>query len=66
MTGLVPARVAQGWAALIVGGGALVIGLIALLVGIRHLITARPIPARTIEQLQQDVELVNFFAEATR
>ena len=55
---LVAAQIALVWAALIVGGAVLIIGVMLLAVGISRLKAARPIPVKTIEQLQQDAEVV--------
>jgi hypothetical protein len=54
VAGLVAANIPTGWASLIVGGIALVAGLILLAVAIGRLRVARPIPTKTIEQLQRD------------
>ena len=42
-------------AALIVGGVALLVGIVLVLVGISWLKRARPVPTKTIEQLQHDM-----------
>jgi Putative Actinobacterial Holin-X, holin superfamily III len=57
VTALVDARVAMIWAALIVGGAALAIGVLLLVVGAVRLRAARPVPSKTIEQLQRDAEV---------
>jgi hypothetical protein len=54
---LVDAGFATVWASLIVGGIAAVIGIALLLFGAAQLRAARPVPTRTIEQLQRDAEL---------
>ena len=48
------------WAALIVGGATLVLGLVLLAVGIGKLKAARPVPTKTIEQLQRDAEVAKY------
>ena len=48
------AEIQQVWATLIVGGAALAVGIVLVTIGIRWLKAARPIPTKTIEQLQQD------------
>jgi len=53
----VDAKIAMVWATLIVGGAALVLGLLLLAVGIWRLKAARPVPSKTIEQLQHDAEV---------
>ena len=57
VTALVDANLRLVWAALIVGGATLLIGLVLLALGINRLKAARPVPARTIEQLQRDAEV---------
>jgi hypothetical protein len=54
---LVDARVAIVWATLIVGGATLTIGLVLLAIGVWRLKAARPIPTKTLEQLQHDAEV---------
>ena len=54
---LIAANIATVWASLIVGGATLVIGFILLALGISWLKAARPVPTRTIEQLQRDAEV---------
>ena len=57
VTALVDANLRLVWAALIVGGATLVIGGVLLALGVNRLKAARPIPDRTIEQLQRDAEV---------
>ena len=57
VTALVDAKVAMVWATLIVGGTALALGVILLAIGALRLKAARPVPSRTIEQLQHDAEM---------
>jgi hypothetical protein len=57
VTALVDAKIPLVWAALIVGGATLLIGLILLALGIARLKAARPLPTRTIAQLQLDAEV---------
>jgi hypothetical protein len=57
VAGLVAAGIGSAWSALIIGGAALLIGLILLAIGIGRLKAARPVPTRTIEQLQLDAEV---------
>ena len=57
VTALVDANVRLVWAALIVGGATLLIGLVLLALGINRLKAARPVPDRTIEQLQRDAKV---------
>lgn len=57
VAGLITAGIASAWASLIVGGAALLVGLILLGIGISRLKSAQPIPARTISQLERDVEV---------
>jgi hypothetical protein len=54
VTALVDARIPLVWAALIIGGATLVIGLVLLAIGVSRLKAARPVPTRTIAQLEQD------------
>jgi len=51
------ARRDLGDATLIVGVAALALGGVLLALGISKLRSARPVPTRTIEQLQRDVEV---------
>jgi Putative Actinobacterial Holin-X, holin superfamily III len=57
VAGLVAAGIASAWASLIIGGVALLIGFVLLAIGIGRLKAARPVPTRTIEQLQLDAEI---------
>ena len=57
VTALVDANLRLVWAALIVGGATLLIGLVLLALGINRLKAARPVPDRTIEQLQRDAKV---------
>lgn len=57
VAGLVAAHIAPAWSALIVGGATLLVGLVLLAVGVGRLKAARPVPTRTIEQLQRDAEV---------
>ena len=57
VAGLEAAGIGSAWAALIVGGAALLIGLVLLGFGVNRLKAARPVPTRTIEQLQLDAEV---------
>jgi Putative Actinobacterial Holin-X, holin superfamily III len=57
VAGLVAAGIGSAWSSLIVGGIALLIGLVLLWLGIARLKAARPVPTKTIEQLQRDVEV---------
>lgn len=57
VTALVDAKIPVVWAALIVGGVAFLIGLVLLAIGVSRLKAARPVPTRTIEQLQRDAEI---------
>jgi len=57
VTALVDAKIPVVWAALIVGGVTFLIGLVLLGIGVKRLKAARPVPTRTIEQLQQDAEI---------
>lgn len=57
VAGLVAAGIASAWAALIIGGAVLLIGFILLGLGITRLKGARPVPTRTIGQLERDAEL---------
>ena len=54
---LIEAGIGPAWAALIVGVAALAVGGVLLALGISRLLAARPVPTRTIEQLQRDVEV---------
>jgi hypothetical protein len=54
---LIDAGIGAAWAALIVGVIALALGGVLLALGISRLRAARPIPTRTIEQLQRDAEV---------
>jgi hypothetical protein len=45
------------WASLIVGGVTLAIGVVLLILGISRLNAARPVPTKTIRQLQRDAEV---------
>lgn len=48
----------ESWlAALIVGGGVLLLGLILMMVGMSRLKVKRLMPARTLEQIQQDAQV---------
>jgi hypothetical protein len=58
VTGLTQAGLEAHWAALIVGGGALLLGLVLLLVGVNRLKVRSLVPARTIDQFQQDASVV--------
>jgi putative superfamily III holin-X len=58
VAGLVAGGVGLAWAALIIGGVALLIGIILVAIGINWLKAARPVPARTIGQWEQDAEIV--------
>ncbi|HLK80414.1 MAG TPA: phage holin family protein [Xanthobacteraceae bacterium] len=51
---LVESGLAPYWSALAIGGGCFIIGLILLLIGVRRLRASRPIPDKTIHQLQRD------------
>ena len=55
VAGILALGLHRGWAALIVGGVAFLIGIALLAGGLARLRAARPIPSRTIEQLQRDV-----------
>jgi Putative Actinobacterial Holin-X, holin superfamily III len=57
VAGLVDANIPVVWATLIVGGASLVVGLLLLVIGIVRLKAARPVPAKTIEQLRHDAEM---------
>src|ERR1051325_48728 len=57
VAGVEAAGIGSAWSALIVGGGTLLIGLLLLVLGISRLKAARPVPTRTIEQLQRDAEV---------
>jgi hypothetical protein len=57
VAGLVVAGIASAWAALIIGGIVLLIGFVLLWLGINRLKAARPIPTRTIGQLERDAEV---------
>jgi hypothetical protein len=57
VAGLVAAGVGSAWAALIVGGVALLIGFVLLGFGISRLKAARPIPTKTIGQIERDAEI---------
>ena len=57
VAGLVAAGIASAWAALIIGGAVLLIGFILLGLGISRLKAARPVPTRTISQLERDAEM---------
>jgi hypothetical protein len=57
VTALADAGVAMVWATLMVGGAALVVGVLLLAIGALRLKAARPMPSKTIEQLQHDAEL---------
>ena len=57
VAGLAAAHIATGWASLIVGGVTLLIGVILIAIAISRLKSARPIPTKTIEQLQRDAEV---------
>ena len=57
VAGLVAAGIGTAWAALIVGGITLLLGLILLGFGISRLKAARPIPTRTIGQLERDAKV---------
>ena len=54
---LIDAGVGATWATLIVGVAAIALGGVLLALGISKLRSARPVPTRTIEQLQRDVEV---------
>jgi hypothetical protein len=54
---LIDAGLGATWATLIVGVAALALGGVLLALGISRLRAARPVPTRTIEQLQRDVEV---------
>ena len=54
---LIEAGIGAAWAALIVGVAALAVGGVLLAFGIGRLRAARPVPTRTIEQLERDVEV---------
>jgi Putative Actinobacterial Holin-X, holin superfamily III len=57
VAGLVVAGIASAWASLIIGGVVLLIGFILLGLGVSKLKSARPVPARTIGQLERDAEM---------
>jgi len=57
VAGLIAAGIASGWASLIIGGAALLIGLVLLGIGIGRLKSARPVPTRTLAQLERDAEV---------
>jgi hypothetical protein len=57
VTALVDAKIPLVWSALIVGGATLLIGLVLLAIGVSRLKAARPVPTRTIAQLEQDAEI---------
>jgi hypothetical protein len=57
VSALVDAGLGETWAALIVGVAALAVGGVLLALGIGRLRAARPVPERTIEQLERDVEV---------
>ena len=57
VAGLVAAGIASAWSALIVGGVVVLIGFILLAFGISRLKSARPVPTRTIGQLERDAEM---------
>ncbi|MBV8119907.1 MAG: phage holin family protein [Alphaproteobacteria bacterium] len=57
VTALVNARIPAVWSSLIVGGATLAVGLILLAVGIVRLKASRPVPSKTIKQLQADAEV---------
>lgn len=54
---LIDAGIGAAWSALIVGVATLALGGILLALGIGRLKAARPVPTRTIEQLQRDAEV---------
>jgi hypothetical protein len=60
VTALVNAGIAMIWATLIVGGAALAICIFLLAIGVLRLKAAKPVPSRTIEQLQHDAELAKY------
>ena len=55
---LIDAGLGATWATLIVGIAACAMGGVLLALGIGRLRAARPVPTRTIEQLQRDAEVV--------
>src|SRR3954468_20662912 len=57
VAGLEAAGIGSAWSALIVGGVTLLIGLLLLVLGVGRLKAARPVPTKTIEQLQRDAEV---------
>jgi hypothetical protein len=57
VAGLEVAEIPTVWATLIVGGAALLVGIVLVLVGIRWLKSLRPVPTKTIDQLQHDAAL---------
>ena len=57
VTALADPKIPVVWVALIVGGVTFLIGLVLLAIGVRRLKAARPVPTRTIEQLQQEAEI---------
>jgi len=58
VTALVDAKIPLVWSALIVGGATLLAGLVLGAMGVGRLKAARPVPTRTIAQLERDAEVV--------
>jgi len=57
VSALIDAGLGATWATLIVGVAALALGGVLLAFGISRLRAAHPVPSRTIEQLERDVEV---------
>lgn len=57
VNGLIDAGLGAAWAALIVGVATLALGGVLGVLGVNRLKAARPVPTRTIEQLQRDAEV---------
>ena len=57
VTALVDAGMGAALASLVVGGSVFAIGCVLLTIGVNRVKAARPVPTRTIEQLQRDAEV---------